>query len=71
MMPCVLRRPVLDIYGSADFPEVLTQAPARAAAAKTAGNRGYQAVTVPDADHFFTDHYPPLRQQTVDWLKRQ
>lgn len=66
-----VRRPVLDIYGGADFPEVLTQAPARAAAAKAAGNRGYQAVTVPDADHFFADHYPPLRQQIVDWLKRQ
>jgi len=66
-----VRQPVLDIYGGADFPEVLTQAPARAAAAKAAGNRGYQAVTVPDADHFFTDHYAPLRQQTVDWLKRQ
>jgi pimeloyl-ACP methyl ester carboxylesterase len=66
-----VRQPVLDIYGGADLPEVLTQAPARAAAAKAAGNRGYQVVRVPDADHFFTDHYAPLRQQTADWLKRQ
>lgn len=65
-----VRRPILDIYGGADFPEVLTQAPARAAAAKAAGNRDYQAVSVPDADHFFADHYPPLRQQIVEWLKR-
>jgi pimeloyl-ACP methyl ester carboxylesterase len=63
-----VRQPVLDVYGGADFPEVLNQAPARAAAARAAGNRGYRAVRVPDADHFFTDRYEALRRSILDWL---
>jgi pimeloyl-ACP methyl ester carboxylesterase len=62
--------PVLDLYGANDLHEVLSYTEARRAAAQEAGNKGYSAVRVPDADHFFTDHYEALKQKIVNWLSR-
>jgi pimeloyl-ACP methyl ester carboxylesterase len=64
------RVPVLDLYGANDLPEVLSYTEARRAAAREAGNKGYSAVRVPDADHFFTDQYERLKKHVVDWLGR-
>lgn len=64
-----IRLPVLDIFG-ANAPDVVVEpAPARAAAARTAGNRNYKQVKIADADHFFTDHYDELKTQLLAWLK--
>ncbi len=63
-----VRVPVLDIYGANDLHEVLSYNEARRAAAQAAGNKGYSAVRVPDANHFFTDQYEPLKKQIVEWL---
>jgi pimeloyl-ACP methyl ester carboxylesterase len=62
--------PVLDLYGANDLHEVLSYTEVRRAAAQEAGNKGYSAVRVPDADHFFTDHYEALKQKIVNWLNR-
>lgn len=62
--------PVLDIYGSNDLHEVLSYNEARLKAAQTAGNKGYRAERVPDADHFFTGRYDALKKHIVDWLGR-
>lgn len=65
-----VRVPVLDLYGANDLPEVLSYTEARRAAAREAGNKGYSAVRVADADHFFTNQYQALKQQILDWLGR-
>lgn len=72
MQPAIMlksvRIPVLDIYGSNDLHEVLSYSEARRTAAQAAGNKGYSAVRVPDANHFFTDQYEALKKQIVEWL---
>jgi pimeloyl-ACP methyl ester carboxylesterase len=62
--------PVLDIYGSDDLHEVLSYTEARRLAAQEAGNKGYSAVRVPGATHFFTDQYETLKKHILDWLHR-
>lgn len=75
MQPAIMlksvRVPVLDLYGANDLHEVLSYNAARLGAAQTAGNKGYSAVRVPDADHFFTDKYDALKKHIVDWLADQ
>ena len=65
-----VRVPVLDLYGAKDLHEVLSYTAARLGAAQAAGNKGYRAVRVPDADHFFTDRYEVLKKHILDWLGR-
>ncbi len=65
-----VRVPVLDLYGSNDLHEVLSYTEARRAAAQAAGNKGYGAVRVPDANHFFTDQYETLKKHVLNWLGR-
>ncbi|MFK7893661.1 MAG: DUF3530 family protein [Granulosicoccus sp.] len=63
--------PVLDIYGSRDFPTVLETAEQRAAA--SVHNGGYSQVVIADAYHFFdnTDHERQLLDVTAQWLEEQ
>lgn len=65
-----VRVPILDLYGANDLHEVLTYTSARRNAAAKGGNKAYQAVSVPDTDHFFTDQYDELKKQTLAWLLR-
>ena len=74
MQPAIMLKsvhlPVLDIYGANDLHEVLAFNEARRAAAQAANNKGYSAVRIADANHFFTDHYEALKKQTLDWINR-
>ena len=74
MQPAILlksvRAPVLDLYGANDLHEVLSYVAARRQAAASAGNKTYQAIVVPDTDHFFTDQYDALKKHTLAWLLR-
>lgn len=74
MQPAILlksvRVPMLDIYGANDLYEVLSYVSARRNAAASAGNKAYQAMAVPDSDHFFTDQYDELKKRTLAWLLR-
>lgn len=65
-----VRVPVLDIYGANDLHEVLSYNEARRTATQAAGNKGYSAVRVADANHFFTDQYEALKKHVLDWLRR-
>lgn len=60
--------PVLDIYGSEDYPAVQRMAPERLAAMRAAGNPKSRQVVVPGADHYFTGMAGPLLEQVADWL---
>jgi len=64
-----LRLPVLDIYGGSDLHEVMDYATDRRDAARKAGNHAYRQIRIPDADHFYSDHYDVLRTHVVNWLK--
>jgi len=63
--------PVLDIYGSRDFPTVLETANTRQQGA--AHNNGYKQVVIDSAYHFFdnTSHENQLLATIVQWLDEQ
>lgn len=63
-----VKKPVLDIYGSNDYPIILETADARRAAAKA--NNGYVQERVNGADHFFTAHYDALAATVNAWLAK-
>lgn len=62
--------PVLDLFGQLDNAGVLASAPARAAAAKHAGNKDYLQVQMPGADHFFRGQDTALVSRISGWLRR-
>jgi alpha/beta superfamily hydrolase len=59
--------PMLDIYGSADFDNVIATAPARAQAQQA--NAQYSQLKVDGADHFFSSHDEVLQQIVQQWLE--
>lgn len=65
-----IKKPVLDLYGSDDFPEIRNTAQARRSAAQKAGNRAYTQQVLKGANHFYTDRYDPLKQNLLAWLER-
>lgn len=62
--------PVLDIYGSRDFPTVLETAEQRREGAAHNGN--YKQTVIADAYHFFDDtgHEHELLRTVADWLEK-
>ncbi|BCB26953.1 hypothetical protein SKTS_18390 [Sulfurimicrobium lacus] len=62
--------PVLDIYGSAEFPQVLKMAPERLDAMRTAGNPQSRQVVVKGADHYFHEHNAELVIAVSEWLNQ-
>jgi pimeloyl-ACP methyl ester carboxylesterase len=60
--------PVLDVFGSDDFPAVVREAPARAAAEGSAGNALSSQVMVEGADHYFRDKDDELIAVVSAWL---
>ena len=61
--------PVLDVFGSDDYPAVLREAPERAAAAGSAGNALSSHVMVEGADHYFKDKDDELIAVVSAWLE--
>ncbi len=60
--------PVLDLYGSADFPAVGRLAPRRWAAMQQAGHPGSRQVVVDGADHYFHDRDEDVLEPVAAWL---
>jgi hypothetical protein len=61
--------PVLDVFGSEDFPAVGRGAPGRAAAAAAAGNGLSSQVMVEGADHYFGEKDDELIAVVSAWLE--
>ena len=61
--PAAKRRPLLDIYGDADFPAVLEGAAARAKIA-------VKQVVIPGANHMYTGREAAVADVVADWLAR-
>jgi pimeloyl-ACP methyl ester carboxylesterase len=62
--------PVLDIYGSAEFPQVLKMAPERLEGMRKAGNPQSRQVVVNGADHYFHEHNAELAIAVGAWLNQ-
>ncbi|MDO8890378.1 MAG: DUF3530 family protein [Sulfurimicrobium sp.] len=60
--------PVLDIYGGAEYPQVLNMAPERLAAMRKAGNPQSRQIVVPGADHYFHERNGDLVKAVAEWL---
>ncbi len=60
--------PVLDIYGSKDYPAVLRMAPERKAMITQAGNPQSVQREIPGAEHYFNGHNDALIEVISDWL---
>ncbi len=62
--------PVLDLYGALDDKNVTDSAALRIAAARKAGNKDYQQMRVPDADHYFSRYDKILLEKVSAWLDK-
>ena len=62
--------PVLDIYGSNDYPAVLRMAPERKAMIEQAGNPHSAQRLIDGAEHYFNGHNDALVEAISDWLSR-
>jgi alpha/beta superfamily hydrolase len=63
-----MRVPVLDVYGSAEYPQVLNMAPARLAEIRKAGNPQSRQIVVSGADHYFHERNSDLVKAIAEWL---
>ena len=61
--------PILDVYGSDDYPAVIKGAVNRRIAIESAGNDLSQTVEIPGADHFFEEYEDSLAEAVIKWLK--
>ena len=62
--------PILDVYGSEDYPAVVAKAVERDAAIQLAGNPKSMQSVVEGADHFFEDYEESLVEVISNWLDR-
>ena len=62
--------PVLDIYGSRDFPEIVDAAADRRLAARKGENPWYQQIEIEGADHNYSGLGNVLGKRISGWLKR-
>ncbi|MCZ6526935.1 MAG: DUF3530 family protein [Gammaproteobacteria bacterium] len=62
--------PVLDIYGSRDFTEVIRLADDRRLAGRKRGRRTYHQLVIEGADHYFTGLEDVLSRRIRGWLDK-
>jgi len=60
--------PVLDIFGSKEYPSVKSKAPERMLLISKAGNPKSSQVIVPEANHYFTNKGDELVKAVAEWL---
>lgn len=63
-----LKVPVLDVYGSKDYPAVLRMAPERKAMMEQAGNPQSAQQAIDGAEHYFNGHNDALVEVVGEWL---
>ncbi|MFO7593238.1 MAG: DUF3530 family protein [Pseudomonadota bacterium] len=63
-----MRVPVLDIYGSKDYPAVLRMAPERKAMIEQAGHPQSAQREIPGAEHYFNGYNDALVEVVGEWL---
>jgi cobalamin biosynthesis Mg chelatase CobN len=63
-----MKIPVLDVFGSKEYPAVLTKAPGRLLQITKAANEKSRQIIIPGADHYFTDKGDELVAPVAEWL---
>ncbi len=63
-----MRVPVLDLYGSDEYPAVIRKAPERRAMIEQAGHPASRQAVLADADHYFRDRGAALVDAVAAWL---
>ena len=63
-----MKVPVLDVYGSEEFPRPLSMVESRAAMLQQNGNPGSRQEMIDGADHYFHDHGEELTEAVAAWL---
>ena len=63
-----MRVPVLDLYGSEEYPAVLGKAPERRAMMEAAGHPASRQVVLAGAEHYFRDRGAELVDAVAAWL---
>ena len=63
-----MKVPVLDIYGSNDYPAVMRMAPERKAMIEEAGNPQSAQRVIDGAEHYFNNHNDQLIEVVSNWL---
>jgi alpha/beta superfamily hydrolase len=63
-----MKVPVLDVFGSKEYPAVLSKAPGRLLQITKAANPKSSQIIVPGADHYFTDKGDELVESVAKWL---
>jgi pimeloyl-ACP methyl ester carboxylesterase len=61
--------PLLDLYGSEDFPAVIRKAPERLGMLEKAGNPKSSQIVVKGAEHYFKTHKTELVEAVSGWLE--
>ena len=64
-----ISKPMLDVYGSDDYPAVQRMAPIRLHQLRIGGHPYSQQIVIPRADHYFTDQGRPLVEAVSRWLE--
>ncbi len=60
--------PVLDVFGSKEYPAVLSKAPGRLMQITKVANPKSKQIIIPGANHYFTDKGDELVKPVVEWL---
>lgn len=65
-----IKKPIMDLSGSEDTPEVLQTKQIKAEAAKKAGHKDYQQVEIQNANHFLVGKEDEMVEEISRWIKR-
>lgn len=65
-----IHKPILDLTGADDLPEVLESAALKLETAKAAGNKNYHQIKIPDTNHFLVGKEEEMIKAVTDWLKQ-
>jgi alpha/beta superfamily hydrolase len=65
-----IHKPVLDLSGSEDLPEVLETQALKAETAKAAGNEQYEEIRIEGANHFLVGKEDELVESVGEWIKQ-
>ncbi len=65
-----IKIPILDVYGTRDFREIIEQAPDRRLAARKGDNPWYEQIQIEGADHDYSGLGLVLTKRISGWLKK-
>jgi len=65
-----IKKPILDVSGSDDLPDVVKTKSLKATTAKKAGNINYQQVEIKDANHFLVGKETEMLEAIGKWIKQ-